>query len=260
MGRTRGAILSAMRGLAGGLADLLLPAVCPGCDTAGADGSGLCGDCHVKLLSLVALPYCPRCGATVGPNIPIYEDGCAACPDTLPRFLRVVRLGPYAPPLRGIVQALKYHRGAVRAAQAGRLLAQAAQTHLGEVQWDLVMPVPMHWRRRLIRPSDHARLLAAQVARALRVPLGNELIRLRHTPPQVHLPRTRRIENVHGAFSVRRPGDLAGANVLLVDDVTTTGATANEATRTLLTVGAEKVALAVLAKAEPPTAYATHWA
>ncbi|MCJ7544576.1 MAG: ComF family protein, partial [Phycisphaerae bacterium] len=204
--------------------------------------------------------YCPRCGATVGPNIPTYDDGCAACPDTLPRFCQVVRLGPYTPPLRGIVQAMKYSRGAVPTARAGRLLAQAVQAQLNDVRWDVVMPVPMHWRRRLARASDHARLLAGGLARALRVPLGDELIRVRHTPPQVHLPRTRRIENVRGAFGVRRARGLAGANILLVDDVTTTGATANEAAKTLLAAGAEKVALAVLAKAEPPTAYATHWA
>ena len=122
------------------------------------------------------------------------------------------------------------------------------------------MPVPMHWRRRLARAADHARILAGELAAELGVPLGDELIRLRHTPPQVDLPRTRRIENVRGAFGVRRAGALAGANVLLVDDVTTTGATANEAAKTLLAAGAEKVALAILAKTEPPTAYATHWA
>jgi ComF family protein len=260
MRTTTGTIAAKLRGLAGGLADLLLPAVCPGCDGAPAQGGGLCDACRVRLLSLVALPYCPRCGATIGPNIPIREDGCAACDHTLPRFCQVVRLGPYAWPLRGIVRALKYTRGAMPAAQVGRLLAQAAQTHLPEVRWDAVLAVPMHWRRRLMRAADHARVLAGEVAAALHLPLGEELIRVRHTPPQVHLTRTRRIANVRGAFAVRRAGALAGANVVLIDDVTTTGATANEATKTLLAAGAEKVALAVLAKAEPPTAYATHWA
>lgn len=260
MARTFVAIASALRGLGGGLIDLLLPAVCPGCDAAQADGHGLCQDCGVKLLSLVALPYCPRCGATVGPNIPVREDGCAACPHTLPRFCQVVRLGPYAPPLRGMVRGMKYWRGGVLAARGGKLLAEAAATRLADVRWDVVMPVPMHWLRRLSRPADHACLLAADIAAGLDVPLGDELVRVRNTPPQVHLPRTRRIENVRGAFAVRRAKNLSGASVLLVDDVTTTGATADEATRTLLAAGAERVALVVLAKAEPPTAYATHWA
>ncbi len=260
MGKTVRTIASAFGELAGGLVDLLLPAVCPGCTAASADGQGLCRDCHVQLLSLVALPYCPRCGATVGPNIPLRPDGCSVCPDPLPRFSQVVRLGPYAPPLRGIVQALKYWRQGFSTAQAGRLLAQAASTHLGDVRWDVVIPVPMHWWRRLSRPADHAAVLAGQLARKLHLPLGDDLIRLRHTPPQVHLSRTQRVENVRGAFGLHRTRDIQGTNILLVDDVTTTGATANEAARTLLAAGASKVALTVLAKAEPPTAYAGHWA
>ena len=99
--------------------------------------------------------------------------------------------------------------------------------------------------------------IAARVARNLDLPVGDELIRIRHTPPQVRLPRTRRIQIIRGAFSVSSPRSLAGTNVLLVDDVTTTGATANEAARTLLQAGASKVTLAVVAKAEPPTAYAS---
>ncbi len=87
--------------------------------------------------------------------------------------------------------------------------------------------------------------------------LGDQLIRVRHTPPQVHLPRTRRIENVRGAFAVRTKRRIEGARVVLVDDVTTTGATANEAARTLLKAGASNVHLAVIAKAEPPRAYET---
>ncbi len=253
-------IASSCRSLAGGLADLLLPGVCPGCDAAPVEVGGLCSRCNVKLLSLVALPYCPRCGSTLGPNIPAYEDGCAACPSTLPRFRQVVRLGPYAAPLRGIVRGLKYWRGGLLAARAGELLAEAAANRLDQTQWGLVLPVPMHWRRRLARPADHARILARSLARAMQLPLGDELIRVRHTPPQVHLSRTRRIENVRGAFAIRKGGDITGANVILVDDVTTTGATANEAARTVLAGGASAVALAVIAKAEPPTAYARHWA
>ena len=73
-----------------------------------------------------------------------------------------------------------------------------------------------------------------------------------------NLPKSRREENVRGAFQVRDPNAIAGRNILLVDDVTTTGATANEAARTLLAAGASAVALAVLCKSEPPTAYSEY--
>jgi ComF family protein len=241
------------------LSDLALPAVCTACGASEVAAEGLCSNCNVRLLALVSLPYCPRCGSTVGPNIPVRQEGCWACPHPLPRFTQVVRLGPYTDPLRSVVRDMKYRRRDWLHHRLGRLLGQAA-TRAEEAPFDLVLPVPMHWRRRLTRSCDQARLLARAVAKELHLPLGDELIRIRHTAPQVHLSRTRRIENMRGAFGVRRAGSLAGANVLLVDDVTTTGATANEAARTLLAAGASKVLLAVVAKAEPPTAYAAHWA
>ncbi|MFA6132887.1 MAG: phosphoribosyltransferase family protein [Phycisphaerae bacterium] len=260
MGRFLGqALLESARQLAGGLVDLFLPASCGGCGDGQVAAAGLCQRCSVRLLELVCLPYCPRCGATVGPNIPVRDDGCRGCPNTLPRFAQVIRLGPYADPLRPAVRDLKYRgRDALRR-QLCMLLAEAVAARTDPRPLDLVMPIPMHWRRRLGRPFDHARLLAATLAGALDLPLGDELVRTRHTPPQVHLARSRRIENVRGAFGLVRPASLAGAHVLLVDDVTTTGATANEATRTLLEGGVSAVTLTVIAKSEPPTAYADHW-
>jgi ComF family protein len=254
-------VLDGLLQLSASLVDLVLPESCAACGGDVADGS-LCRDCNVRLLGLVALPYCPRCGSTLGPNIPARDDGCRACPDTLPRFTQVIRLGPYADPLRSAIRDLKYRRQEVLRRRLGKLLAEAVAGKASERPFDLAMAVPMHWRRRLGRPYDHARVLAGVVADALGLPLGNELVRVRHTPPQVHLTRSRRIENVRGAFGLsggKGPSTLRGAHVLLIDDVTTTGATANEAARTLLEGGASAVTVAVIAKSEPPTAYAEHW-
>jgi competence protein ComFC len=240
-----------------GVGELVFPPACLACD-ADTDGRDtLCDACHKDLLELAALPYCPRCGSSIGPNVPIREDGCAGCPSVLPRFARVHRLGPYRRPIRPGVLRLKYHRDGVIARRLALLLAEGIRRRrsadAGEL--DLVLPVPMHYGRQFVRGGDHSQRLAAILTRRLGVPLGDDLIRVKDTPPQVHLPRTRRIENVRDAFAVRRGGDVSGAAVLLVDDVTTTGATANEATRALLRAGARRVELAVLAKAEPPSAY-----
>jgi len=242
----------------GALLDLVLPTTCSACAACDVSDGGLCDACNVRLLALAALKYCPRCGATIGPNIPARADGCRACPTPLPRFASVTRLGPYTAPLRRVVQALKYHRVETMCARLGEMLAMALDARHEADQFDMALPVPMHWRRRLVRGCDHARMLARAVGRQLDLPVGAELARIRHTPPQVHLPRTRRLANIHGAFAVTRPADIAGARILLVDDVTTTGATANEASRTVLRAGASSVHLAVVAKAEPPRAYSEH--
>ena len=254
----RAAALGALRAGLGGLGDLVLPTTCSACRADDVSVGGLCDACNVRLLSLAALNYCPRCGTTVGPNIPVRDDGCSACPSPLPRFASVTRLGPYTPPLRRVVQGLKYNRVETMCRHLGRMLALALAARNGEGVFDLVLPVPMHWRRRLWRGCDHARALARAVGRGLDLPVGNELIRVRHTPPQVHLPRTRRLANVRGAFAVARGGSIEGARILLVDDVTTTGATASEAARTIIRGGGSSVHLAVVAKAEPPRAYTEH--
>ena len=254
-----GSLRTAARVCFSGFVDLLLPEVCRACGAQHVDAAGLCMECNVRLLSLVALPYCPRCGSTLGPNIPVRDDGCAGCGPTLPRFARVIRLGPYADPLRSVIRELKYHRCEALRRRLGLLLGQAVAACCDLDRFDLALPVPMHWIRRLARGYDHAGVLARAVARELRLPVGEALVRVRNTPPQVHLARSRRIENVRGAFAVRGKNAVTGARILLVDDVTTTGATANEAARALLDAGALRVTLAVTAKAEPPTAYATHW-
>ncbi len=238
-----------------GLADLVIPDVCAACGSQDAQANHLCPECNVKLLSLVSLGYCRRCGSSLGPNVPDRPDGCWACPTTLPRFGRVIRLGPYTQPLSGLIRQFKYHRGDVIASRLAALLAEAVRSRAGE-PFDLVTPVPMHWWRRMRRGFDHATNLARSLGRHLVLPVGPELIRIRNTPPQIHLSRTKRIANVRGAFKVASRPVIEGAKVLLVDDVTTTGATASEAARTLLAGGAYDCTLAVIAKSEAAVAYA----
>jgi ComF family protein len=252
----------ALRGVGGparralaGLGDLFLPEVCGGCGCEIGSDQGLCQACHVRLLTLVAMNYCPRCGTSVGPGVPASDEGCTFCPVPMGRFSRVVRLGSYVDPIRQMLRELKYRRQEWMVRRLGEMLAAAARARCGGEAFDLVMPIPMHWRRRLWRGCDHSRLLAAALARELRLPLGHELTRIRHTPQQAHLSRKRRLENVRGSFQAAKKDTLAGASVLLVDDVTTTGATASEAARALLEAGASRVTLAVAAKAEPRRAY-----
>jgi ComF family protein len=250
------AITNAGRSCARGLVDLVLPDVCAGCGSRLAADNGLCPQCSMQLLALIATPYCPRCGASSGPNVPASADGCFVCPEPMPRYSRLVRLGPYQPPLRSVIRQMKFRRQEAMLRRLGELLARAIEGQCPGDEYDLVMPVPMHWRRRLARGGDHARSLARCIARPLDLPVGDELIRIRHTPQQAHLSRTARIENIRGAFEVLRPRDIAGARIILVDDVSTTGATANEAARTLLDAGASRVTLAVVAKAQAARAYA----
>lgn len=249
-------LLWTVKRAAGAMGDLLLPDVCHGCRSQPPGPHGLCDDCALDLMQLIGLPYCPRCGSTLGPHIDVaYEDGCSLCPNPLPRFARAVRLGPYAPPLVQLIRDLKYRRHVAMLPRLGRLLTEAVNGLADVGELDVVTHVPPWWSRRLLRGIDHAALMAGAVARHIDLPATPLLRRVRNTPPQVGRSRTQRIANMRGAFEACDT-DLHGARVLLVDDVTTTGATASECARTLLQAGALRVTLAVLAKSERGEAYA----
>jgi ComF family protein len=114
---------------------------------------------------------------------------------------------------------------------------------------DAVVPVPLHPRRLRQRGFNQSLLLAAWVSRSVERPLWPDALqRIRWTESQITLDRAQRRSNVRGAFRVRRPGQVAGRRVLLVDDVYTTGATANECARVLRRAGAEEVYVVTLAR------------
>ena len=133
----------------------------------------------------------------------------------------------------------------------GRALAECLGPDLPirREDYDLVIPVPFHPRRLRWRGFNQAALLAAEVARRLDCAVDvTTLTRIRHTPPQTAQDLDTRRRNVRRAFVVRRPRAVSNRRVLLVDDVMTTGATANECARTLLDAGARAVDVFTLAR------------
>jgi ComF family protein len=114
---------------------------------------------------------------------------------------------------------------------------------------DLVVPVPLHWRRRWMRGYNQAASLGREIARGLGVKFASNLLRrIRHTPQQIQPSAAARRENVRGAFRIKRRASFGTGTVLLVDDVLTTGSTAGEVARTLREAGAARVMVAVLAR------------
>jgi len=152
----------------------------------------------------------------------------------------------YGGPAGGLVRNLKY-RGVSRLAEPmGRQMLRAFEG-LQPAHIDCVVPVPMHIRRTHKRGVNHALLLAREVATGLGLPLAESLVRTRNTRQQARLDDAERLHNLDGAFAVA--GDVSGKRVLLVDDVCTTGATANACTEALLEGGASAVLLLCFAQA-----------
>lgn len=202
---------------------------------------------------------CARCGDTLGPSSgSSFSTLCRACRLAPPPFVRAVSYGLYQGRMREAIHALKYDRLHPAASGLGRLLAEAIGKLAGEAPAEmLVIPVPLHRSKYSQRGFNQARSISAEALRFLRKShpdwrltlAASTLMRLRATESQAGLTPRQRRQNLRRAFSVSDPSQVTTRNVLLVDDILTTGATARSAAQTLLEAGAASVWVATLARA-----------
>jgi ComF family protein len=206
--------------------------------------AGALGTFGGALLDLLLPPRCPACGEE--PLAP--SPFCAICDGAIEPFPDGpdgIRAGAlFGGPIADAVHALKYGGRADAARPLGRWLAGRVRVPEGAA----VVWVPLGRRRRIERTYDQAMLLAAAFARAARRPLLRGVLdRVRETQPQTRLDRASRAGNVDGAFAAVR--DVAGRDLVLVDDVVTTGATVDAASRALRDASAGEVVVVALARA-----------
>lgn len=233
-------------GLGRGLLRLAVPPICPACGC-GAAEPGCCGRCRAALTHGSNARLCGRCGASAGPHVDC-SSGCFACRNDRFAFETVVRLGRYEGALMEACRRIKEERQRPLAAALGELLWTTRAAALRQLAPDAVVAVPLHWRRRWRRGYNQADEIADRLARGLGVPRLSALKRLRNTPPQAPLAASVRRTNVASSFRATRR--LAGARILLVDDILTTGATCHHAARALRAAGAAQTVVAVLARGE----------
>src|SRR6202035_3189078 len=231
----RGA-LSACRGALSHAAklalDIALPTLCVACREP-VDGEGVCSECWTKL-SFIAPPYCPRLGIpfVYDPRPDMLSMEAIANPPAYTRARAAVRYDDVA---RTLVHALKYQDRTDLAPAMGRWMARAGRELLEEA--DALVPVPLHWRRSWGRRYNQSGALARAIEGQSGVKLVSEALRrVRPTQQQIGLSRSQRATNVQGAFKVAVPSqsEIAGRRVILIDDVLTSGATADACARALL--------------------------
>ena len=204
----------------------------------------VCAACRVPLEQPTRGAVCQGCWAALVPITPL---GCEALP---PLISLATAIGPYDERLREVIHALKYDPRPTLARHLAARMRQAGAEVLGGA--DLVVPVPLHRSRERMRGFNQAR----ELARHLGLPLADILVRTRETESQADLPAARRHANVRGAFALargRRSANAAipldGAVAVLVDDVSTTGATLNACAAALLGAGVSEVRALTAARA-----------
>jgi ComF family protein len=232
----------AVRELLTGFAELGWPAQCLMCQTPCAEGF-FCPTCRPQLTTDNS-NLCPRCASTVG----AYSAKCLRCEKEKYAFVGATRLGSYDGLLRDAVLQMKTFPGVILAGRLGELWADVRRQALIHDAPDVIIPVPLHWRRYWSRGYNQAEELARGVGRVLNLPVWPGCLRrLRPTAMQASLSATTRRENLKGAFVVRRGFRMTGLRVLLIDDVLTTGATCHAASVALREAGAAQVRVAVVA-------------
>lgn len=205
----------------------------------------LCDRC-IQKFHWAGKKTCSKCGK-------ILEEGyvhewCIDCRDMEHRFVKGFTCTRYGLYERVLMMDYKYHDKAWIGSKVGDILADRMQ---GETfRPDLVVPVPIHKEREAKRGYNQVELMARQFTRLGELPMDSRvLIRTKNTLPMRNLGVTQRIENVRDAFSIRKGGEaiLADKTILLIDDIYTTGSTADSCTQTLLAGGAKEVWLLTFA-------------
>ncbi len=211
------------------------------------DSLDCCDGCCRRLLGN-QLDRCVKCGASTLASNP-FDDRCRLCFGVDLRFDRCVAIGDYRGLLQEIVVQMKRTHDEILAIRLGRLLAgQIERFEVGN-NCDLVVPVPTHWLRKLKRGFHGASVIADGISQISSIRKSDDLVYcLKNTKKQGTLMNTGRFANVRGAFGVKPKARIADQNILVVDDVMTSGATASEVAKTLLRAGASNVCVAVAAR------------
>jgi ComF family protein len=226
--------------------DTLYPPTCLACRAATDLHGALCPRCW-SAMRFIERPFCERLGTPFEHDLGqgLISPQAMADPPVFARARAVARFEDG--PARTLAHRLKYSDRAELARPIARWMARAGADVLAEA--DLLTPVPLHalrlWRRRF----NQAAALAAEISRQTGKPCDpSALLRVKATRSQIGLTRAQRAENVQGAFRAAASAPVRGLNVVLIDDVLTSGATANAASRALLRAGAKRVDVLVFAR------------
>ena len=231
---TRSKAAAAADRLLGGLLDLVYPPHCVVCERSLADQDDPCF-CSECLAALPAVPEtrCPKCGHELSEYAAV-RTRCRACEGKSLFFVSATAPFKYETPVRELILRLKLARQTSLAEPLGAFLCERLDAAGVMPGIDAIVPVPLHWRRRMVRGHNQSLLLAERVGEHfnLRV-LRGCLLRVRATRSQTSFSMRKRMENLRGAFAVRKRGVMEGKTLLLIDDVLTTGATCAECSRVL---------------------------
>lgn len=208
----------------------------------------VCSACLSLPKPLEAEFFCLGCRTPFSSPFPLGPDGfCSLCRDGQVGFDAAYSFGSYEGALRKLIHLFKYGKVESLSEPLSRFLLTAVPL---DVEFDVVIAMPMHWRKEWERGFNQAELLGEPVARRYGLKLATNLRRRRYTKAQASLTEAQRQKNLDKSFYVRRESDIAGKRILLIDDVFTTGTTLRTAAEALKAAGAAHVSAVSLARVD----------
>lgn len=231
--------------------NLLLPLRCVNCGVIVGGKGGICPECFAKI-HFISAPYCSLCGVPFEYADQGFETNekaliCGRCMEKAPFYSKAISAIKYNENSRPLLLSFKYFDRTDLAETFSKWMITAGEDIIKNA--DIIIPVPMHKTRMLIRKYNQAALLSNKVSIKTNIPtIHNILVRDKKTAPQKQ-GREKRALNVKGAFKVLNPDIIVNKSVLLIDDVITSGATINECAKILTQNGAKDIFALSLARA-----------
>ncbi len=223
----------------------LFPFKCSVCTNLTATNNNICADCWFKF-KFTTKPYCMICCTKFQVNI--NEDIiCGKCISSKPKFDMMRSLLEFSSDTKSLVYKFKYNDKTNLAKFFAKLIYQRFKNDLQDL--DIIVPVPMHKFKRIFRNYNPPQVLACELSKYFHIPCIPELLFKKHmTKSQVGLNQLERVKNISGSFGLHKNFNLENKNILLVDDVLTTGATSNECSKILKKAKVKTVKLVTIAR------------
>lgn len=231
------------------LLNLILPPKCICCGKIIYEENGLCASCFQKV-TFVTTPYCKRCGLPFENAFQNKNLLCAKCANDKKPVLQMSRSAlKYDDLLKKNILAFKFRDQTQYAAVFAKFMKVAGKD-IFESGADILIPVPLHYKRLVKRRYNQSALLAEALSRLTGLPADTvSLVKIKHTKPQVFYSGRARVKNVKGVFAVRDKMQIKGKRIVLIDDVMTTGSTLKECAKVLREAGAQSVCSLTVARA-----------
>jgi ComF family protein len=224
--------------------NFLYPPACISCREIMLDDDLLCYACWKKY-KFISRPYCACCGYPFKFEME-NQALCGKCINSSPYYDHIRFLFKYDQDSKKLIHALKYNDQTYLAKIFAKLLHNIYFEEI--IEYDLIIPVPMHWLKRMLRMYNQASLLSIELSKIINIPVAhNNLIKARWTKAQSTLKKDARQKNLQGSIMVKNTKQLEGKKVILVDDVLTTGATIRECCKLLKKNGVGKILVLTIA-------------